>query len=113
MLPVQVLSRQVLLLLSCGHNSRYVLNCMVFLGNSVIYATNCTEPLPLQEVEYVMLFFLPEGLDDEGDALQPSGDGLELNEYGWQNAASDDTGVQDTAKTRAVTGQSLQDPRVC
>jgi hypothetical protein len=55
-----------------------------------------------------MLFFLPEVLNNEVDALQTSGKALNLKGYKQQNAASAQVGIQDTAKASAVADQSLQ-----
>ncbi len=76
------------------------------MGDSTTYAAVCVASLPLQEVEYVMIFFLPEGLDDEGDALQTTGEESKQKGYEQQNAAS--TGIQDTTKAGAVANQSIQ-----
>ncbi len=88
MLPVQVLTREVLLFSRWVQNSNF--RFMVKLGSLVTCATNCIDLLPLQEVEYVMIFFLPEGLDDEDDAMQATEEGLELKECDRKKAAAID-----------------------
>ena len=55
-----------------------------------------------------MLFFLPEGLDDEGDALQANGEDLKPKEQEQQLEDAVSNGIHLTAQARAVAGQSLQ-----